>query len=99
MGMALLEDCNVKQGKVQANDFSTYLIPTSLDIPPIEVVILESREGEGPFGARGVGEPPHNITPSAIANAVSKAIKVRVTSLPITPEKILKALSTGEWPR
>jgi CO/xanthine dehydrogenase Mo-binding subunit len=98
MGLALTEDCCVRHGKAEAHDFSTYLIPTSMDIPPIEVVILESGEGEGPFGARGIGEPPHNITPAAIANAVSRAIGVRITSLPITPEKVLMALNTGQWP-
>lgn len=99
MGLALTEDCCVRQGKAEAHDFATYLIPTSMDIPPIGVSILESGEGEGPFGARGIGEPPHNITPSAIANAVSRAIGVRVTSLPITSEKVLIALESGEWPR
>ena len=98
MGLALLEDCCVKAGRAEANDFARYLIPTSLDIPPLEVALLESGEGEGPFGARGIGEPPHNITPSAIANAVSRAIGIRITSLPITPEKVLAALQTGKWP-
>ncbi|MBW1944960.1 MAG: xanthine dehydrogenase family protein molybdopterin-binding subunit, partial [Deltaproteobacteria bacterium] len=99
MGLTLLEDCQVKDGEVEACDFATYLIPTSLDIPPLEVTLLESGEGEGPFGARGIGEPPNNITPAAIANAVSRAIGVRITSLPITPERVLEALRTGEWPR
>jgi len=99
MGLTLMEDCRVKDGRVEASDFATYLIPTSMDIPPLEVTILESGEGEGPFGARGIGEPPHNITPAAIASAVSLAIGVRVTSLPITPEKVLEALDTGIWPR
>jgi CO/xanthine dehydrogenase Mo-binding subunit len=98
IGLALFEDCYVKKGKVEAHDFSTYLIPTSLDIPPMEIAILESGEGRGPFGARGIGEPPCNTTTAAIANAVSRAIGVRVTSLPITPEKILSALQTGKWP-
>ncbi|MBW1787532.1 MAG: molybdopterin-dependent oxidoreductase, partial [Deltaproteobacteria bacterium] len=97
MGLALTEDCRVEGGKAQAHDFATYLVPTSLDVPPIEVAVLESGEGEGPFGARGIGEPPHNITPAAIANAVSRAIGVRITSLPITPEKVLMALESGEW--
>jgi len=99
MGLALMEDCCVKGGRAEAHDFATYLIPTSMDTPPIEVTLLESGEGEGPFGARGIGEPPHNITPSAIADAVSRAIGVRVTSLPITPEKVLTALKSGNWPR
>ena len=98
LGLALYEDCYVKKGRVEAHDFSTYLIPTSLDIPPLEITLLESGEGQGPFGARGIGEPPCNTTTAAIANAVSRAIGVRVTSLPITPEKGLHALQKGKWP-
>jgi CO/xanthine dehydrogenase Mo-binding subunit len=98
IGLALYEDCYVRKGKVEAHDFATYLIPTSMDIPPMEITLLESGEGEGPFGARGIGEPPCNTTTSAIAIAVSRAIGVRVTSLPITPEKILFALRTQKWP-
>ena len=98
LGLALYEDCYVKKGQVEAHYFSTYLIPTSLDIPPMEIILLESGEGRGPFGARGIGEPPCNTTTAAIANAVSRAIGVRVTSLPITPEKVLSALRAGKWP-
>jgi CO/xanthine dehydrogenase Mo-binding subunit len=98
MGFALLEDCWVKAGKAEAHDFANYLIPTSVDVPPMRVALVESGEGEGPFGARGVGEPPNNTTAAAIANAVSRAIGVRVTSLPITPAKVLTALRTGKWP-
>jgi CO/xanthine dehydrogenase Mo-binding subunit len=98
IGLALYEDCYVKKGRVEAHDFSTYLIPTSLDIPPMEITLLESGEGQGPFGARGIGEPPCNTTTAAIANAVSRTIGVRVTSLPITPEKVLHALQKGKWP-
>jgi CO/xanthine dehydrogenase Mo-binding subunit len=99
MGFALLEDCCVKAGRAEAHDFANYLIPTSVDVPPIKVALVESGEGEGPFGARGIGEPPNNTSAAAIASAVSRAIGVRVTSLPITPEKVLTALSTGKWPR
>ena len=99
MGLALLEDCCVKAGRAEAHDFANYLIPTSVDVPPIKVALVESGEGEGPFGARGIGEPPNNTSAAAIASAVSRAIGVRVTSLPITPEKVLTALRTGKWPR
>jgi len=98
IGLALYEDCYVRKGKVEAHDFATYLIPTAMDIPPMETTLLESGEGQGPFGARGIGEPPCNTTTSAIAIAVSRAIGVPVTSLPITPEKILAALRTQKWP-
>jgi len=99
MGLALLEDCCVKAGKCEAHDFARYLIPTSLDTPAIGTAVVESGEGMGPFGARGIGEPPNNTSAAAIANAVSRALGVRVTSLPITPEKILTAIRTGIWPR
>lgn len=99
MGLSLLEDCCVKAGKCEAYDFARYLIPTSMDIPAIGTAIVESGEGIGPFGARGIGEPPNNTSAAAIANAVSRAIGVRVTSLPITPEKVVIALRTAIWPR
>ncbi len=98
MGLALLEDCFVKGGRAEAHDFATYILSTSMDTPAIGTAVVESGEGEGPFGARGIGEPPNNTSPAAIANAVSRAIGVRVTSLPITPQKVLTALRTGKWP-
>lgn len=98
MGQALMEDCCVSKGKAEAHEFSQYLIPTSKDMFPLKTVLLESGEGEGPFAARGIGEPPCNVTLAGISNAVSAAIGVRVTSLPITPVKVLIALETGEWP-
>jgi CO/xanthine dehydrogenase Mo-binding subunit len=98
MGLALFEDCCVKAGKSEANDFGVYLLSTSMDAPGIGTAIVESGEGTGPFGARGIGEAANNTSAAAIANAVSRAIGVRVTSLPITPEKILLALREGKWP-
>lgn len=97
-GLALTEDCFVQDGRAEAHDFHDYLIATSMDAPPIATHIIESGEGAGPQGARGVGEPPNNTPAGAIANAVSNAIGVRVTSLPITPDKIVHALRHGEWP-
>ncbi len=99
LGQALLEDCCVSRGRVEADDFAKYTMPTAMDIPPLKTALLESGEGQGPYGARGIGEPPCNITLAGIANAVSNAIGVRVTSLPITPEKVLTALETGQWPK
>ena len=99
MGLAILEDCAVADGRVEAHDFAQYLLATAMDVPEIGTAIVESGEGAGPFGARGVGEPPNNTPAGAIANAVSNAIGVRVTSLPITPEKVVRALRGGEWPK
>jgi CO/xanthine dehydrogenase Mo-binding subunit len=98
MGLAILEDCAVADGRAEAHDFAQYLLATTMDVPAIGTAIVESGEGAGPFGARGVGEPPNNTPAGAIANAVSNAIGVRVTSLPITAEKVVRALRGGVWP-
>ena len=67
-----------------------------LDLPLIEPVIVEDADGEGPFGARGIGEPPILAMAPAIANAIYDAVGVRMTSLPITAEKVLQALRERE---
>jgi len=69
-----------------------YKIPTSLDTPALEAIVVESVDAEGPFGAKEAGEGPLNPVIPAIANAVYDAIGVRFDETPITPEKILTAL-------
>lgn len=92
MGYALTEELQVKDGHILNPTLLDYRIPTALDIPPIETVIVETHDPEGPFGAKGVGEQPTNPTAAAIANAVYDAIGVRITSLPLTGEKVLREL-------
>jgi len=65
---------------------------TAMDVVPIEPVVVEPGDEDGPYGAKGVGEPGLVPTAPAIANAVYNAIGIRITDLPITPEKILTAL-------
>ena len=65
-----------------------------LDLPAIEPVIVEVPDEEGPFGARGIGEPPILAFAPAVANAIYDAVGVRIMSLPITAEKVLEALET-----
>jgi CO/xanthine dehydrogenase Mo-binding subunit len=72
--------------------FLDYKIPTSCDTPRIEVVLIQSPSEEGPFGAKGVGEPCIIPTAPAIANAIQDAVQARVFDLPITPEKVLRVL-------
>src|SRR5712691_2914732 len=79
--------------------FLDYKIPSSLDLPSIEALIVEEPDDEGPFGARGIGEPPILAMAPAIANAVYDAVGVRITSLPITAEKIRQVLRTANGPR
>ncbi|MBS3906005.1 MAG: xanthine dehydrogenase family protein molybdopterin-binding subunit [Syntrophaceae bacterium] len=92
IGWALMEDMVVEKGKVLNPDFRDYVIPGPLDIPPIKSILVEPVDPNGPFGAKGIGEPALNPSPAAVANAIYHAIGVRFTELPITPEKILKAL-------
>jgi CO/xanthine dehydrogenase Mo-binding subunit len=73
--------------------FSEYLIPTAMDMPEVRSIILESRSGLGPFGAKGIGEPALTPVAPAIANAVADAIGTRVFELPITPERVVAAIA------
>jgi CO/xanthine dehydrogenase Mo-binding subunit len=91
-GYALSEEMIYRDGCLMTPSFSEYLIPTAMDTPSIRSIILESRSGLGPFGAKGIGEPALTPVAPAIANAVADAIGVRIPDLPITPEKVVKSL-------
>jgi CO/xanthine dehydrogenase Mo-binding subunit len=67
-------------------------VPTALDMPQIETVIIETADPEGPFGAKGVGEMGGTPTAPAIANAIYNAIGVRLTQVPMMGERVLKAI-------
>ena len=90
-GYALSEELIYKDGCLVTPSLSEYLCPTSMDSPRIDCIILESRSGLGPFGAKGIGEPGHTPAAPAVANAVADAIGVRVHDFPLTPEKIARA--------
>ena len=92
IGYALTEQLIIEQGKVQNPNFVDYKLPTILNVPPVESAIVEVPSRFGPFGAKGVGEPPCIPVAPAIANAICDAVGVRITDIPITPEKIFKAL-------
>ncbi|MGI6677957.1 MAG: xanthine dehydrogenase family protein molybdopterin-binding subunit [Dehalobacterium sp.] len=92
IGYGLTEEVQVKDGLIKNPRLSEYIIPTTLDMPKIDVRIVESYEETGPFGAKGVGEPALIPTAAAIANAVYDAIGIRFTGLPISPEKVIAAL-------
>jgi CO/xanthine dehydrogenase Mo-binding subunit len=92
LGYGLSEEVVLREGKIRTPSFAEYLIPTSLDAPEITTIVLESGDGVGPFGAKGVGEPSVNSVAPAIANAVYDAVGVRIRDLPITGEKVFMAL-------
>jgi len=92
-GYSVLEEFKSKDGKVTTDQFSTYLIPTILDIPDkVESVIVEVPDPNGPWGARGMGELPFLPVAPAIAAAIHDATGVWMSEFPFTPERILKAL-------
>jgi CO/xanthine dehydrogenase Mo-binding subunit len=94
LGYALLEDFQVRDGHVLTPYFSTYLLPTILDMPPeIHPVILELADHKGPFGARGVAEMALVPFAPAVAAAIHDATGVWLTRQPLTPERVLAALN------
>jgi CO/xanthine dehydrogenase Mo-binding subunit len=95
IGQALLEEVVMQDGVNLTGGFFQYLIPTASDVPDIEAIVLESGEGLGPFGARGIGEPPVGPPIGAIPNAIADAVGARPTRLPVTPERVLECVRRG----
>jgi CO/xanthine dehydrogenase Mo-binding subunit len=97
IGRALSEEVIVQDGRIVNPSLTTYLMPMAADMPPIENILVEVPTEAGPFGARAVAEPPGFGPPAAIANAIADATGVRLKELPLSAEKILRALH-GEPP-
>ena len=95
LGQALLEEIVMEDGVNLTGGFFQYLIPTAMDVPDIEAIVLESGEGLGPFGARGIGEPPIGPPLAVISSAIADAVGARPTTLPITPERVLECVEQG----
>lgn len=94
LGMACFEDVKYSgRGKLNSNSFLYYKIPTMLDVGKLTTEFAESYEESGPYGAKSVGEIGIDTPPAVIANAVANAVNVRITKLPITPEKIFLGLN------
>ena len=92
IGMALMEEVIVKDGKILNAGFTDYILPTIRDLPEIECIILENPDPGGPFGARGVGEPPLIGAAPAVLSAIHDAIGKPIRVLPATPERIWRTL-------
>jgi CO/xanthine dehydrogenase Mo-binding subunit len=93
LGYALWEELKVKEGRIQTVDLSTYLIPTSLDLPDMESTAVEICEREGPFGLKGAGEISIDGPYPAVANAVADACGIRILRGPLTAENVLNAMA------
>lgn len=92
LGQTLSEEIVYRDGQVLNPNLTDYKMPTALDLPNIETILVECASQAGPYGAKGVGEPPIIEPPATIANAVAAATGLWVTSLPITAEKIALGL-------
>lgn len=92
VGYGLLEDVVWDRGRVVNNRLTNYIIPTSLDAPDMETVLVEKEYPHGPFGAKGLGELPMDGTAPAIAAAIFNATGALVSEIPVTPERLLTAL-------
>jgi len=93
MGYALSEEYLFgPDGCLLNHDLMDFRMPTALDHPQFDVVLIEDRKGSGPFGAKGVGEPGMIPTAAAIANAIYDAVGVRCRQLPITPERLVRGM-------
>jgi xanthine dehydrogenase molybdenum-binding subunit len=92
IGYAFMEELLVEDGRVTTLSFGDYKIPTSRDIPELKTVLIPTESGLGPYQIKGIGETPNTPTAAAIANAIEDAIGVRIRDLPITSEKVYRAL-------
>ncbi|MGW2154448.1 xanthine dehydrogenase family protein molybdopterin-binding subunit [Nonomuraea sp. NPDC001699] len=88
LGLALMEEIQVREGRVLNPSFTDYLIPTMLDMPPMQLKILENPDPSAPYGLRGAGEPPTLSSTPAVVAAVRAATGLRLTRVPVRPEDI-----------
>jgi CO/xanthine dehydrogenase Mo-binding subunit len=100
LGLGVLENCYPYYPSVEnrGSEFGSYLAPGFDDLPRLDTIIIENPSADGPYGAKGIGEMANNAQPPAIAAAVFDAVGVWVTELPITPERVLRALDARAEP-
>ena len=89
IGLALMEEIQLLDGKIRNPSFTDYLIPTIMDMPPMRVEVLELADPHAPYGLRGVGEPPTISSTPAIVAAVRAASGVDLKRVPIRPEHLV----------
>src|SRR5262245_51490788 len=89
IGLALMEEIQTTNGLITNASFTDYLIPTALDVPPIESVRVEDPEPDGPYGLKGVGEPPTVVSTAAVAAALRDATGRELARVPVRPDDIV----------
>jgi CO/xanthine dehydrogenase Mo-binding subunit len=89
IGLALMEEIQTTGGVITNASFTDYLIPTALDVPPIESVLIEDPEPDAPYGLKGVGEPPTVVSTAAVVAALRDATGCDLTRVPVRPDDIV----------
>ncbi len=92
LGFALTEELQFGESGIVNTGFHDYLMPTAIDAPPIEAIVIETPSREGPRGMKGVGEPPVTTPAGAIGNAIRDAVGVVPHTTPMTPERVWRAI-------
>jgi CO/xanthine dehydrogenase Mo-binding subunit len=94
LGLALMEEIQLVDGKLRNPSFTDYLLPTILDMPPMQVDVLELADPHAPYGLRGVGEPPTISSTPAIVAAIRQATGIALTRVPVRPEHLTNTLTS-----
>jgi CO/xanthine dehydrogenase Mo-binding subunit len=89
LGLALMEEIQTRGGLITNASFTDYLIPTALDMPPVQTVLIEEPEPEGPYGAKGIGEPPTVVSTAAVVSALRAATGRELGRVPVRPDDIV----------
>jgi CO/xanthine dehydrogenase Mo-binding subunit len=88
LGLALMEEIVTRDGQILNASFTDYLIPTALDVPPVEIELVEVPEPDAPYGVKGVGEPPTVVSTAAIVSALRDATGRPLRRVPVRPDDI-----------
>jgi CO/xanthine dehydrogenase Mo-binding subunit len=88
VGLAVMEELVLDQGRIRNGNFTDYLLPTFLDAPAVQAVLIEEGARFGPFGAKGIGEPPTISSTPAIVAAIRNATGVALNRVPVLPQDI-----------
>jgi CO/xanthine dehydrogenase Mo-binding subunit len=88
LGLALIEEIQTRDGLITNASFTDYLIPTTLDMPPVDAELIEMPEPDAPYGAKGVGEPPTVVSTAAIVSALRAASGRELARVPVRPDDL-----------
>ena len=89
LGLALMEEIQTRDGLITNASFTDYLIPTTLDMPPIDAVLVEDPEPDAPYGLKGVGEPPTVVSTAAVVSALRDATGRELARVPVKPDELV----------